>query len=144
LVLFFCNADQACLIITLDTYWDGIPTKTEFTGALCHSAISYPLISGQTNLTVGDWTARRHQDYGKDILLVTIPYERLTNLIKAIPLCTAGKAELEIPEDFKLIFKLSIPLLLQSQMLKIKNRKIMKIFYNILSSILSKSIFKTT
>ncbi len=102
IVLFLCNSDQACRIITLDSYWDGIPPKTELTGALCHSAISYPVISGQTNLTVGDWTARRHQNYGKDILFVSVPYERINNLIKSIPLCTAGKAELEIPDDFDL------------------------------------------
>ncbi len=101
IILFLCNAHQACRLISLDTYWDGIQPKIELAGALCHSALSYSVMTGETNLTVGDWTARRHQNYGPDILFVSIPYERLDNLIKAVPLSTAGDADIEIPDDFK-------------------------------------------
>jgi uncharacterized protein (DUF169 family) len=100
LVLFICTAEQACRLITLDHFWDGIPPHVEVAGSLCHSAIGYPVMTGHTNLTLGDWTARRQQRFGRDDVFVTVPYERLANLIAAIPKCSAGTAKLEIPPEF--------------------------------------------
>ena len=54
IVLFQCNAEQACRLITLDTYWDGISPKQQVIGALCHSSITYPIVTGCTNITTGD------------------------------------------------------------------------------------------
>ncbi|MGC9516308.1 MAG: DUF169 domain-containing protein [Methanomicrobiales archaeon] len=101
LVLFLCNPEQACRLITLDTYFDGIPPKQEVIGALCHTTISYSIVTGFSNISTGDWTARRNQKFESDILFVSIPYERIGNLIRAIPKCSAGEAELVIPEDFR-------------------------------------------
>lgn len=99
LVVFLCNPEQTCRIITLDTYWDGIPPKIQMVGALCHSTISYSIMTGSTNVTVGDWTARHHQEIDSNIMFVTIPYERLNNLIAAIPECSAGTAKIVMPEE---------------------------------------------
>jgi uncharacterized protein (DUF169 family) len=74
----------------------------EMTGSLCHSAIAYPIVSGRTNVTFGDWTARRMQKYSPDVVFVSVPYERVYNLAAAVPECSAGSAELEIPEEFNL------------------------------------------
>ncbi len=101
IVLFQCNAEQACRIITLDTYWDGLSPKQQLIGALCHTAISYTLMTGCTNISMGDWTARHHQEFDPDIVFISVPYERINNLIEAIPLCSAGEAALEIPEEFQ-------------------------------------------
>jgi len=100
LVVFLRNPEQACRLITLDTYWDGVPPKIEMTGALCHTVMSYSIMTGCTNITLGDWTARSHHGFDPEIIFVTIPYERMDNLMAAIPECTAGTAKLEIPEDF--------------------------------------------
>ena len=43
MVLFLCNPEQSCRLITLDTYWDGISPKQQVIGALCNSAISYTI-----------------------------------------------------------------------------------------------------
>ena len=102
IVLFQCNPEQACRLRTLDTYWDGISPKQQAIGALCHSAIVFPVMTGCTNITMGDWTARRQQKFEPDILFVSVPYERMHNLIAAIPNCSAGDAEAVIPEDFQL------------------------------------------
>lgn len=101
IVLFLCNPEQACRLITLDTYFDGIPPKQEVIGALCHTAISYSLVTGFTNISMGDWTARRNQKFESDTLFFTLPYERMDNVIAAIPKCSAGKADLVIPKDFQ-------------------------------------------
>jgi len=101
LVLFMCNAEQACRILTLDIYWDGIPARPEVYGSMCHSAIAYPLVTGRTNLTLGDWTARRAQGYDSGAVFVTVPYERMHNLVLAIPECSAGTATAEIPPEFR-------------------------------------------
>ncbi len=101
LMLFICDAGQACRLIWLDHYWDGIPPKIELTGSLCHSAIAYPAVTGNTNLTLGDWTARREQKFASDAIFVTIPFERMDKLVQAIPLCSAGTAELEFPENIR-------------------------------------------
>jgi uncharacterized protein (DUF169 family) len=101
MVLFLCNAEQACRLITLDTYWDGISPKQQVIGALCQTAISYTIMTGNTNISMGDWTARHHQKFASDIVFLSVPYERINNLIKAIPLCSAGNAAAEIPEEFQ-------------------------------------------
>ena len=101
LVVFLVNAEQACRLVFLDHYWDGKPLRAELTGSLCSSAIAYPLVTGRTNVTFGDWTARRMQKYGPDVVFVSVPYERVHNLVAAVPECSAGSAELEIPEGFR-------------------------------------------
>jgi len=60
--------------------------------------ISYSVMSGQTNLSLGDWTARKHHGFEENTLFLTIPYERLDNLIKALPYSSAGKAGVKFPE----------------------------------------------
>jgi uncharacterized protein (DUF169 family) len=101
LAVFLCNAEQACRLISLDTYWDGKPPRIELTGSLCHSAIAYPAVTGNTNATFGDWTARRVQNYATDVAFVSIPYERMHNLVAAIPHSSAGIAEVVIPPFFR-------------------------------------------
>ncbi|NPV59333.1 MAG: DUF169 domain-containing protein [Actinobacteria bacterium] len=101
LVVFLVNAEQACRLVFLDHYWDGIPIRAELTGSLCSSAIAHPLVTGRTNVTFGDWTARRMQKFGPDVVFVSVPYERIRNLVSAVPECSAGTAELEIPEGFR-------------------------------------------
>jgi uncharacterized protein (DUF169 family) len=101
LVLFVCNGEQACRLIALDHYWDGIPPAIELAGSLCHAAVAYPVMTGRTNLTLGDWTARRAQKYPKDAVFLTVPYERMHNLLLAIPECSAGTAEVEMPEAIR-------------------------------------------
>jgi uncharacterized protein (DUF169 family) len=99
IVLFQCNPEQACRLITLDTYWDGISPQQQVIGALCHSSITYPIMTGCTNITMGDWTARKQQGFEPDILFLSVPYERMHNLIAAVPNCSAGDAEAVIPAD---------------------------------------------
>ncbi|MHB8896209.1 MAG: DUF169 domain-containing protein [Candidatus Geothermincolia bacterium] len=101
IAIFVCTAEEACRLVTLDHYWDGLPIHAELTGSLCHAAIAYPAVTGRTNLTLGDWTARRMQKYPSDIMFLTIPYERMANLVLAIPECSAGTAEVVIPEAFR-------------------------------------------
>jgi uncharacterized protein (DUF169 family) len=100
LVLFLVNPEQACRLVTLDTYWDGLSPDQHIIGALCHTAISYTLMTGNTNLSMGDWTARHHQGFDPDILFLSIPFERIDNLLKAVPHCSAGDASVLIPDDF--------------------------------------------
>jgi uncharacterized protein (DUF169 family) len=102
MILFLCNAEQACRLITLDTYWNGLSPKQQLIGALCQTAISYTIMTGSTNVSMGDWTARNNQKFEPDIVFVSIPYERIENLIDAIPLCSAGEATVHIPEEFQI------------------------------------------
>lgn len=101
LVVFLCNAEQACRLITLDTYWDGVPPRIELSGSLCHAVVSYPLVTGNTNLCLGDWTARHAQGFAPEVVFLTVPYERLHNLVLAVPECTAGTAAPEMPPDLR-------------------------------------------
>jgi len=52
-------------------------------------------------MTTGDWTARKQQGFEPNILFFTVPYERMHNLIAAVPNCSAGDAEAVIPEGFQ-------------------------------------------
>ncbi len=100
LVVFLCDPEQACRLIWLDTYWDGVPPRVELLGSLCHSAIAYPLVTGSSNLTLGDWTARRMQGFSADTVFFTLPLERMHNLLEAVPRSSAGRAEVEMPPGF--------------------------------------------
>lgn len=99
--IFIVNAEQACRLIQLATYWDGVSPKTEMIGSACHMAVAYPLVAGEINVTFLDWTARRTKPYKPDELIVTVPYHRLPGIVEAIDLCTAGTAKLEIPPEFR-------------------------------------------
>ena len=101
LVVFLCNAEQACRLITLANYKDGIPPKVEIVGSACHMAIAYPIVSGEINVSFLDYTARKWQKYRPDELFVSIPYHKMPNLMDSIDSCSAGTAEVELPDGFR-------------------------------------------
>lgn len=105
LVLFICNPEQACRLVTLLIYNEGIPPKIEMAGATCHMAIAYPLVTGQMNVSLMDYTSRRIKGYKPEDLLVTIPYHRLAGIMESIDNCTAGTAKMEFPPEFRKLFK---------------------------------------
>jgi len=100
-VLFICNALQACRLITLEGYETGIPPKLEMAGATCHQAVAYPIVSGELNVSLMDYTSRRIQGYTAEELLVTIPYHRFHSVMRSIEGCTAGRAKMEITDSFR-------------------------------------------
>jgi len=100
-VLFICNAEQACRLFTLDGYDTGIPPRLEMSGSTCHQAVAYPVVTGELNISLMDYTSRRIQGYTPEDLLVSIPYHRFHGVMRSIPHCTAGRAKMEIPESFR-------------------------------------------
>ena len=101
LVVFLCNPEQACRLVTLATYRDGIPPKTEIVGSACHMVIAYPIVSGELNISLMDYTARRWQKYRPDQLFVSIPYYKMPGLMDSIDVCSAGTAEVEFPSGMR-------------------------------------------
>ena len=101
IVLFICNAEQACRLVTLDEYDTGIPPKLEMSGSTCHQAVAYPLVTGELNVCLMDYTSRRIKGYKPEDLLVSIPYHRFHGIMRSIEHCTAGRAKMEIPESFR-------------------------------------------
>ena len=93
LITILCNPDQASRLIFLADY-HGDPVKPEVLGSLCWSAITYPLISGNINITMGDPTARKHHKYDPNELIVSIPYRMIPNIMEALQFSTAGKGEM--------------------------------------------------
>ena len=45
--------------------------------------------------------SRHQQGFESDVIFLSVPYERIHNLIAAIPVCSAGDAEAVIPEEFQ-------------------------------------------
>lgn len=101
IVLFICNAEQACRLVTLDSYDTGIPPRVEMSGATCHQAVAYPIVTGELNVSLMDYTSRRIRGYKPEDLLVSIPYHRFLGVMRSIDHCTAGRAKMEIPESFR-------------------------------------------
>jgi hypothetical protein len=62
-------------------------------------------MSGSPEAVVHLQQARRMQKYEKDIVFVNIPYERMHNLVTAVPECSAGTAELDIPPEMQRVFE---------------------------------------
>ncbi|MFX0086130.1 MAG: DUF169 domain-containing protein [Candidatus Hodarchaeota archaeon] len=92
LVLILSNPWQASKLIFLADY-HGFPIKPRVTGSLCWSAITYPLVTGNFNITMGDPTARRIHKYDPNELIVSIPYRMIPAMIDAIEYSTAGKGK---------------------------------------------------
>jgi uncharacterized protein (DUF169 family) len=99
LVLMLVNAEQASRLITLNQFWDGKTPSLEMRGPLCWSMITYPLVSGNFNLSVGDISARRMERWDANIMVASIPWERIRGIAEAVELSTAGRAESS--EEFK-------------------------------------------
>jgi len=93
IVLMLVNAEQASRFITLNQFWDGKTPSIEMKGSLCWSMITYPLVSGNFNLSVGDISARRMERWDPNIMVASIPWERIRGIAEAIELSTAGRAE---------------------------------------------------
>jgi uncharacterized protein (DUF169 family) len=101
LVLFICNAVQACRLVTLDSYDAGIPPKIEMAGSTCHQAVGYPVVTGEPNVSLMDYTSRKIQGYKADELIVSVPYHRFHGVMRSVDGCTAGRAKMEIPQSFR-------------------------------------------
>jgi len=100
LVVFLCTPEQACRLVTLATYPDGLPPKTEIVGSTCHMVVAYPLVSGELNISLLDYTSRKYQNYKPEELFVSIPYHKLPGLVGSIDLCSAGTAKVEFIPGF--------------------------------------------
>lgn len=101
LVLFVVNAETACRLLTLVTFLDGVMPKIKIGGPTCRMSIIYPLLSGEVNVSFYDYTARKMCNVDKDKLLISIPYERLPVIIGNIEKCSAGRAKIEYPQEFR-------------------------------------------
>lgn len=101
LVLFVVNPEQACRLLTLLTFIDGVMPKIKIGGPTCRLAVIYPLLSGEVNLSFYDYTSRKMCNVDKDKLLLSIPYKRIPQMIAGIDKCTAGKAKMEYPPEFR-------------------------------------------
>jgi uncharacterized protein (DUF169 family) len=101
LVIFVVNAESACRLLTFVTFLDGNMPKIKIGGPTCRLSIIYPLLTGEVNISFYDYTARRMCNVEKDKLLVTIPYAKIPDIIASIEKCSAGKAKIEFPAEFR-------------------------------------------
>ncbi len=62
--------------------------------------IAYPLVSGELNISLLDYTSRKYQSYKPEELFVTIPYHKLPGVMESIDLCSAGAAKVDFPPGF--------------------------------------------
>ncbi len=93
LVLFLCNAEQACRLVTLLGFSGETMPMARLGGSLCWSTVTYPLISGNLNVSFGDISARRIEKYDPDELIVSVPVNKLPLILESIDRCTAGTAK---------------------------------------------------
>jgi uncharacterized protein (DUF169 family) len=105
--IFLCNAWQAARLVSLAWYETGMPMECDPTGALCKSVITYPLITGQVNVSLGDITARKSERMSENELFVTLPYVHLRSTIDSIDRCGAGRAKVELPPSMRQMIEAS-------------------------------------
>lgn len=101
LIIFICNAEAACRLLTLVTFIDGIMPKIKIGGPTCRMSIMYPLLRNEVNISFYDYTARKMCNLEKDKLLITIPYSKIPSIIESIDKCSAGRAKIEFPPEFR-------------------------------------------
>jgi len=93
LVIFLANAEQVSRLVTLAQFWDGKTPSFEMRGSLCWGAITYPMVSGNFNITVGDISARRMAGWEENVIIASVPAEKILGIADAIGKSTAGTAE---------------------------------------------------
>ena len=93
LVIFLVNAEQVSRIVTLAQFWDGKTPSFEMRGSLCWSSITYPIASGNFNITAGDISARRMAGWDENIMIASVPVEKVQGIADAIDKSTAGTAK---------------------------------------------------
>jgi uncharacterized protein (DUF169 family) len=96
LIIFLVNSEQVSKLITLAQFWDGKTPSFEMRGSLCWSAVTYPIVSGNFNITVGDISARRMARWDKNVIIVSVPVEKIQGIADALNKSTAGTAETSI------------------------------------------------
>ena len=101
LVIFICNAEAACRLLTLAIFVDGEMPKIKIGGPTCRMSIISPLLTGELNLSFYDYTARKMCNLEKDKLIVSIPYKKIPAIIGSIEKCSAGTAKIEYPAEFR-------------------------------------------
>ena len=93
LIIFLVNAEQVSRLVTLAQFWDGKTPSFEMKGSLCWSSITYPLVSGNFNVTAGDISARKMARWDKNTMIATIPVEKIQGIADAADKSTAGTAK---------------------------------------------------
>ncbi|MFC1594174.1 DUF169 domain-containing protein [Candidatus Omnitrophota bacterium] len=101
IVIFVCNPEAACRLLTMVTFLDGNMPKIKIGGPTCRLAIMYPLLTGEVNISFYDFTARKMCNVEKDKLLVSIPYSKIPRIIESIDACSGGTAKIEFPPEFR-------------------------------------------
>jgi uncharacterized protein (DUF169 family) len=101
LVIFVCDAMAACRLLTLAIFPDGVMPEIKIGGPTCRMVITYPLVTGEVNLSFYDYTARKMCNVENDKLLLSIPYKRMPEIINSIDECSAGRAKVEYPQEFR-------------------------------------------
>jgi uncharacterized protein (DUF169 family) len=93
LVIFLVNAEQVSRLVILAQFWNGKTPSFEMRGSLCWSSITYPMVTGNFNITAGDISARRMAGWDKNIMIASVPAEKMQAIADAIDRSTAGTAE---------------------------------------------------
>jgi uncharacterized protein (DUF169 family) len=93
LIIFLVNAEQISRLITLAQFWDGKTPSFEMRGSLCWSSITYPIVSGNFNVTSGDISARRMVGWDENTMFASVPIEKIQGIADAIDKSTAGTAK---------------------------------------------------
>ena len=101
LVIFIVNPETACRLLTLVTFLDGKMPQIKIGGPTCRLSVIYPLVKNEVNLSFYDYTSRKMCNVDKDKLLVSIPYDKIPKIIESIDRCSAGKAKIEFPPEFR-------------------------------------------
>jgi len=99
IVLFICNPEQSCRLVTLDGYERGIPPRIEMFASTCHQAIGYPIVSGELNVSLMDYSSRSIRGIRSEDLLVSIPYHRFLGIMRSISYTKAGRNKSKISLD---------------------------------------------
>ncbi len=93
LIIFLVNAEQVSRLVTLAQFWDGKTPSFEMRGSLCWSSITYPIVSGNFNITAGDISARRMAGWDENIMIASVPVEKIQGIADAVDRSTAGTVE---------------------------------------------------
>jgi uncharacterized protein (DUF169 family) len=100
-VIFVCNAEEACRLLTLAVFLDGVMPRIKIGGPTCRMAIMEPLLSGELNVSFYDYASRKLCKVDKDKLIVSVPFGKIPGITANIDKCSAGTAKMEHPREVR-------------------------------------------
>lgn len=84
LVAFFGKPAAIQTLLSFANYWEGGSIRPELAGPACRTAVAFPVVTGNAGVSLLDFGARRLARFADDLMLASIPFNRMLWVLAAL------------------------------------------------------------